>query len=232
MGLFKRLHRITVGRIEAFLSRVEDPEVVFPVLIEEMEEQLRAATEAEAKATATPKQCEREVANHEATIDKYEHGALLAVRKEDEQTARDSVKAQIEAERASEFSKKNLAIAQEALERAKLSRQRIQQQLEELRAKKDEILTRARVAKVQKKIQRTVAGTVGSSDSILDAVARLETSIEETEAELEIQASLVGEATASPSLEKRLEELDEEAEIEKRLADLKKKAAESGDLEQ
>ena len=194
-----------------------------------MEEQLVAATEAEAKATATLKHCEREVRRHGETINRYENGALLAVRKGDEQTARDAVKAQIEAEKVSGFSKKNLEIAGESLERSTMSRKRIQQQLEELRAKKDEILTRARVAKVQKKIQRSVEGTVGSSDSILDAVARLEAGIEETEAELEIQASLVGEGTASPSLDKRLEELDDEAEIEKRLADLKKKASDSGD---
>ena len=30
MGLFQRLHRITIGRIEAFLDRVEDPELVLP----------------------------------------------------------------------------------------------------------------------------------------------------------------------------------------------------------
>jgi phage shock protein A len=229
MGLFKRLHRITIGRIEAFLSSVEDPELVFPVLIKEMEEQLGSAAEAEAKATATLKHCEREVTRHDETIVRYENGALLAVRKGDEQTARDAVKAQIEAEKVSGFSKKNLEIAGDSLERSTMSRKRIQQQLEELRAKKDEILTRARVAKVQKNIQRSVDGTVGSSDSILDAVAKLEAGIEETEAELEIQASLVGEGTASPSLDKRLEELDDEAEIEKRLADLKKKAADSGD---
>jgi phage shock protein A len=227
MGLFKRLHRITVGRIEAFLSRVEDPELVFPVLIKEMEDQLRAATEAEAKAQATLAGCEREIGRHEETIDKYGRGALLAVKKGDEETARQSVKAQIEAEKASELSKRNLEIAQQSLERAKASRKQIQHQLEELRAKKSEILTRARIAKVQKKIAASVSGTVGSSDSILDAVARLEAQVEETEAELEIQASLTGEGTASVSLERKLSELDQEAQIEERLAELKRQAASS-----
>ncbi len=224
MGLFKRLHRITVGRIETFLSRIEDPELVFPVLIKEMEEQLQAATEAEAKAKATLAGCEREIGRHEETIDKYGRGALLAVKKGDEETARQSVKAQIDAEKASELSKRNLEIAQQSLERARASRQQIQQQLEELRAKKNEILTRARVAKVQKKIQTSVSGTAGSSDSILDAVARLEAQVEETEAELEIQASLTGEGTASVSLERKLNELDQEAQIENRLAELKREA--------
>ncbi|MCP4262510.1 MAG: PspA/IM30 family protein [Planctomycetes bacterium] len=232
MGLFTRLHRVTVGRIEAFLSRVEDPELVFPVLVNEMEEQLKAAAEAEAKASATLKHSEREVQKHKETIDKYGNGAYLAIREGDEETARQSLDAQIQAEQASDFSQRNLEIAQRSLERATLSRKRIQQQLGELRTKKDEILTRARVAKVQKKIQSTVSGTVGSSDSILDAVARLEAQIEEAEAGLEIQANFTGEGTASASLEKRLEELSNEAEIDRRLAELKQKAGEGEGLGQ
>lgn len=227
MGLFKRLHRITVGRIEAFLSHVEDPELVFPVLVKEMEEQLQAATEAEAKARATLAGCEREIGRHQETIDRYGRGALLAVKKGDEETARQSVKAQIDAEKATDLSKRNLEIAQQSLQRAKVSREQIQRQLEELRAKKSEILTRARVAKVQKKIVATVSGTAGSSDSILDAVARLEAQVEEVEAELEIQASLAGEGTADVSLELKLNELDQEAQVEERLAELKRQAERS-----
>lgn len=229
MGVFTRLHRVTVGKIEVFLSRFEDPELVFPVLVKEMEEQLNAATEAEAKASATLKHSERDVQKHAETIDKYGNGAHLAMRKGDEEIARQSLDAQIQAEQASEFAQKNLEIAQRSLERATLSRKRIQEQLGELRTKKNEILTRARVAKVQKKIQSTVSGTVGSGDSILDAVARLETQLEEAEAEIEIQASFTGEGTAGASLEKRLEELSNEAEIDRRLAELKQKAGEGED---
>jgi len=229
MGLFKRLHRITVGRIEAFLWRVEDPELVFPVLVKEMQEQLEAATEAEAKATVTLKGCEREVKRHGETVSRYGNGALLAIKQGDEGTARQSVQAQIEAEKAAELSERNLEIARQSLDRANMNRQRIQQQLDELRSKKNEILTRARVAKVQKKIQATVNGSTGSTDSILDAVARLEAQVEETEAELEIQASLTGEGTAGPSLERKLEELDQEAAIEKRLAELREQAAQGDD---
>ncbi|MBL7188790.1 MAG: PspA/IM30 family protein [Phycisphaerae bacterium] len=232
MGLFTRLHRVTVGKIEAFLSRFEDPELVFPVLVKEMEEQLNAAAQAEAKATATVKHSERDVQKHKKTIDKYGDGAYLAIREGDEETARQSIDAQIQAEHTADFSQKNLEIAQRSLERATLSRKRIQEQLTELRTKKDEILTRARVAKVQKKIQSTVSGTVGSGDSILDAVARLEAQLEEAEAGLEIQASFTGEGTASASLEKRLQELSNEAEIDRRLAELKQKAGEGEDAGQ
>lgn len=223
MGVFTRLHRITIGTIEAFLSRFEDPEIVFPVLITEMEEQLEAAVAAEANAQANLKRFERDLAKQQALIDKYGNGASTALQKENEELARQSLEAQIQAEKALEFMQRNLDIAQGALEKAMLSRKKIGQQLDELRSKKTEILTRARIAKVQKKIQCTVQGTSGSGDSILDSVARLEAKIEEAEAELEIHASFTGEGTR-PSLEKRLEELSNEAEINRRLAALKEPA--------
>ena len=218
MSIFKRLHRITLGRIEAFLDGAEDPEKVFPVLVQEMEDQLKAATEAEAKAIAVQRSAQRDLQRQEEKVQRFGRGASLAMKKDDEETARMSVEAQIEAEKILAISQQNVDITTDAYDHATAARKKIQRQLDELHAKKDEILTRARVAKAQQKIQRTVCGSIGSSDSILDAVARLECHIEETEAELEIQASLTGDASASPSLEKRLAELGHEDEIEKRLA--------------
>lgn len=222
MGIFKRLHRITLGRIEAFLDKVEDPELVFPVLVEEMEKQLGAATEAEAKAAAALKQSQRDLDRHEEKVTRFGRGAALAMQKADEETARMSVEAQIDAEKNLEFAQQNVDCATDSLDHARAVRKRIQSQLGELQSKKDEILTRARLAKAQQKIQRTVSGSAGSTDSILDSVARLEANVEEAEAELEIQANLSGESSASPSLEKRLDELDHDAEIQKRLDKIRK----------
>lgn len=225
MGLFKRLHRITVGRVEAFLTSVEDPEVVFPQLVREMNEQLGEATSAEASATAAVKKAQRDLGQFTERADRMGRGAALAVKRGDEATARDAVKAQLDAESGQARAQVSLDQAKATADRAAAARQRIQQQLAELKAKKGEILTRARVAKTQKRIAKTVSGSVGSSDSILDAVARLESQVEETEAELEIQARLAGETTVSASLEKRLADLDRDAEIEKRLDALRKQAA-------
>lgn len=225
MSIFKRLHRITLGRIEAFLDRAEDPEKMFPVLVQEMEEQLQAATEAEAKALASLKSARRDLRRQQEKVDRFGRGASLALKKDDEETARMSVEAQIEAEKMLAIGQQNVDVATDAQDHATAARKKIQTQLDELRAKKDEILTRARVAKTQQKIQRTVNGSIGSSGSILDAVARLEANVEETEAELEIQASLTGDTSVSPTLEKRLAQLDHEDEIEKRLEAIRRQVA-------
>lgn len=221
MGIFKRLHRITLGRIEAFLDRAEDPESVFPVLVGEMEEQLKAATDAEAKAKAALSLSQRDLTKHVAKVERFGDGAVLALKKGEEDTARMSVEAQIEVEKTLHIAQRNVDCATDSLDHAVASRKKIQAQLDELRSKKSELLTRARVAKAQSKIQRTVSGSVGSTDSILDAVARLEANIEETEAQLEIQANLTGDYSANPSLERKLDELSHESEVDKRLAVIK-----------
>jgi phage shock protein A len=113
-----------------------------------------------------------------------------------------------------------------AYEDAKAARLQIEEQLEELRTKKNEILTRARIAKTQQKIEKTVSGRASSTASILDAVMRLEGKVEETEAELEIRRGMDKDGV-SPSLERRLDELERDGEIEKRLAELKKRISAS-----
>ncbi|HPD46316.1 MAG TPA: PspA/IM30 family protein [Anaerohalosphaeraceae bacterium] len=227
MGLFKRIHRITVGRIETFLDRAEDPEVIFPVLIQEMEKQLKAATEAEAKASAAVKAAQRDLKRQQEKVDRFGKGAAQSLKKGDEETARMSIEAQIEAEKNLAVAQQNVDSATDSLDHANAARRRIQQQLDELRTRKEDILTRARVAKAQKKIQRTVSGSAGSTDSILDAVARLEAGVEQAEAELEIQASLTGTSNGSPSLEKCLRDLDHDSEVEARLSQIRLSIAES-----
>jgi phage shock protein A len=222
MGLIARLRRLTTSRIEVFLSTVEDPEVLFPQLVKEMEDQVRSATEAEAKAMASVKGAERDLKQIEQKLDRMTKGAELAVDKGDEDTAREAVSAQIDLE--SEIKRKQEALkrSQAAMEDARAAREQVQAQLAEVRNKKDEILTRARVIRNQKKVERTVSAPVSSARSILDAVAQLETKVEEQEAEIEVQRDMAS-AGGGPSLDKRLKDLEVSSEVEERLAKLKKK---------
>ncbi len=220
MGCIQRLRRITVGRIVSFLDRFEDPETLFPQLLREMEEQLRKATQEEAAAIATVKRAELEVAKNGEKINDLGQGAVLALKKGDEATARQALAAQVDTEKAVALTQQNLATLQATQELATATRKQIQDQLNELRARKNEIITRARIAKTRKRIQKTVSGSVGSSGSILDAVARLEEGVEESEAELEIQAKLAGDSRVNPSLARKLNELNQEAEIDRRLREI------------
>jgi phage shock protein A len=226
MGLINRIRRLTVARIENFLNTVEDPEVIFPQLVREMEDQVRAAISAEAKALAASKATERDAGKTRQKLDRMIRGAEIAVEKDDNKTARDAVKAQIALESDLKIQDDAAARAGRAYEDAKSARIQIEGQLNELRNKKNEIITRARVAKSQKKIEKTVGGRVSSATSILDAVVRMEGKVEEAEAELEIRRGM-DKGGVTPSLEQRLDELERDGEVEKRLAELKKRISAS-----
>ncbi len=228
MGLLQRLKRLTIGRIESFLTTVEDPELVFPQLLAEMEDQVRAAADAEAKAMAAVKAAERDTGKVKTSLERVGSGAEMAMGQGDEDTAREAVTTQIKLE--ADLAQKEAACAamQGAYADAKAAREQIQSQLDELRSKKDEILTRARVAKSRQKIEKTVHGQASSADSILDAVAKLEANVEEAEADLEVRQQLDG-GTGSPSLERKLDDLEKNAELEKRLAQLKSKVGTAGE---
>ena len=222
MGLIQRIRRLTVARIENFLNTVEDPEVILPQLVREMEDQVRAAIDAETKALAASKSAERDAGNTRQKLDRMLRGAEIAVEKGDDKTARDAVKAQIALESDLNVQDDAVARATRAYEDANAARIQIEEQLSELRTKKNEIITRARVAKTQQKIEKTVSGRVSSAASILDAVDRMEGKVEETEAELEIRRGME-KGGVTPSLERRLDELERDSEIDKRLAELKKR---------
>lgn len=226
MGLIQRIRRLTVARIESFLNTVEDPEVIFPQLVREMEDQVRAAIKAETTALAASKAAERDAGNTRQKLDRMLRGAEIAVEKGDDKTARDAVKAQIALESDLNVQDDAVARALRAYEDANAARMQIEEQLNELRTKKNEIITRARVAKTQQKIEKTVGGRVSSTTSILDAVDRMEGKVEEAEAELEIRRGM-DKGGVTPSLERRLDELERDSEIEKRLAELKKRISAS-----
>jgi phage shock protein A len=227
MGLINRIRRLTIARIESFLNTVEDPEILFPQLVREMEDQVRAALSAEAKALAASKAAERDAGYVRQKLDRIMRGAEIAVDKGDSKTAREAVKAQMALESDLKKYDEAMARAGRAYEDAKAARMQIERQLDELRSKKNEMLTRARLAKSRQKIENTAGGRVSSTASILDAVTRMEDRIKEAEAELDIRRGL-DEGEASPSLDRRLRDLESDGEVEKRLAELKRRISGSG----
>ncbi len=63
---------------------------------------------------------------------------------------------------------------------------------------------------------------IGGSESILDAVARMEAKVEENEAQCEIQSEIVQTLGASFPYE-RVRELESNVEVDRRLDDIKKR---------
>jgi len=223
-GFLKRVRRITMGKIHAFLDGVENPEQVFPQLVQEMRDECRKAIEAEAIAVAAFKRRQQEFDDLQGEIAKWGQRAELAIRESDDELARSALDAQMSAEKRVPDQQRALDQARMAADRAREARQDLHDKLHTLERKRDEILARARAAKSQEAVQKVLAGVEGGSGSILEAVARMEARVTEAEARAGAYAEVASDLAGGDS-ETRFRELEHKQAVEVRLLELKQRIA-------
>jgi len=218
-GFISRLRRITVSRIKAFLETVDQPEAVFPQLVREMQRGIEEAISAESKATAALKASQRRLDESMGRSIRLGKGAETALRQGDEILAREALAEQIKADSAIDSQRLSLSQTETALLEAHESRLHLEAQLEELKRRKSEIIARARSAKkVAASLKR--AGEIRETGAaILDEVSRMQQADDENG----YLYSTTGDMSAKPdrSLELKLQVLEREAEIERRLASIR-----------
>ena len=217
MGLIKRLQRITSGRVRAFLDSVDDPETVLPQLVAELEEKAAIAVNAEAKALTAVKSAQRKLDEAEGRIQRLGRGAALALKQGDERTAREALEQQVRAEKEAESHKDALTRAEAALKDAHDARLQLAGQLEELKVRRDELLSRVRSASAQTQARETLQKP---AEGLLAEVARVEEKLDKDESQLEIHHEIAGPRQGS--LDERLRRLQREAEFDERLGKLHK----------
>jgi phage shock protein A len=220
MSVIGRIKRVTAAKVEVLLSRVEDPEALFPQLVREMEEQVRVLIGAEAKAIAARAASERDLRQSESRCSDMSKGAEASLKAGDEALAREALAAVLRLEDECERRRGEVAAVSAASDSATQAREDAEAALDELRAKKDEMLSRARVVRARENIERTVRGPASSGSGLLDAVSRMEASVNEREAALDVRNGL-GVAPGEASLKRRIDAQNMSAEIEHRLALLK-----------
>jgi len=223
-GFLKRVRRLTMGKINAFLDGAENPEQVFPQLVAELRDECRRAVDAEAAAVAALRRREQEHNDVKAEVEKWAGRAELAVNEGDDGLARSALERQLAAERQMGGAEDALAVARRAAELARDARADLHDKLETLERRRDEILARARAANQQAEVQKVLADVeAGGHGSILDAVARMEEKVAEAEARAGAYGDVAAQA-AGKDLESRFRELERKQSVEDRLAELKRKA--------
>lgn len=222
MGQIDRLKRITKARIAAFLDTLEKPEIIFPQLIRELSEKIKLAANAEAKALTAVKADQRRLDEANGMVLRFQNGAALAFKADDIDTARQALSAQIEAEKKVDRSRRAISISESAYDTARQVRIQLQENLKELKAQKTEILNRLRHAQLRKDLlNKYDTFQAGSTKNILDAVAEMEAKVEFQESIVEVQNDAA--KTLGYSFEaERLKKIENEAEVEKRLNELKR----------
>ncbi|MEO1474853.1 MAG: PspA/IM30 family protein, partial [Pseudomonadota bacterium] len=142
MGLFSRFGDIINSNINAMLDSAENPEKIARLMIQEMEDTLVEVRTAAARAMADKKEMEREVAHYTKVRDDWASKAELAIDKGREDLARGALLAKQKAE--SEIERRATAVeaAEEAFERRQEDLGKLQEKLDEAKAKHRALMMR------------------------------------------------------------------------------------------
>ncbi|MBI9017488.1 MAG: PspA/IM30 family protein [Phycisphaerae bacterium] len=222
MSLIKKLQLITMGRIEAFLDSIEQPEHILPQLQKELAQKLSLAIKAQAKSLTAVKASSRKLDETNGKLLRFQKLTETALKTNDENLARKALAAQLETEEQQKLQENSLTRAEDAYKQAMQVRIQLQDNLNNLKQKCKELQQRNLIVKQKQKIQNNLeTQTLPQGDSILEAISRMEAKIEEKEIELEVNDEIFQTIGFDIDTD-TLANLQRQDEIERRLTQLKK----------
>jgi len=222
MGIFSRLRTLIAANVNALIGKAEKPEKMLNQLIIEMNEQLIESKRAVAMAIADEKKLEREKDNQFAQSKEWERKAMLAVTNGKDDLAKEALLRKQEYDNAAAEYQKQWEAQRISVEQLKESLRELQNKIEEAQRKKNLLIARAKRAEAQQKIQDTISSVSGNR-SAFDAFDRMAAKVDEMEAMADASKELQ-DLSNNASLEKRFKELEKsDSSADTMLLELKEK---------
>jgi phage shock protein A len=222
MGIFNKLSTLVRSNLNDLIARAEDPEKMLNQVILDMREQLTKAKQEVAVAIADERRLKAQVEEEYKQSQDWERRAMLAVRQDRDDLARQALLRQQEhGERAQALHETWQKHAQET-EKLKDALRQLNTKIEEARRKKNLLVAQQKRAQAQKRIHETMSGL--SDKSAFDAFDRMAERIQENERRALAAAEVSDELSGDP-LEREFAALDKGSggDADMRLLDLKQK---------
>lgn len=221
MNIFSKLSTLIRSNINDMIARAENPEKMLNQIIMDMREQLTKAKQEVAIAIAEERKLKAQAEEEARQAQEWERRAMLAVRQERDDLARQALLRQEEyAERAHSLYETWQRHAEET-ERLKDSLRQLSMKIEEARRKKNLLIAKQKRAQAQKRIHETMAGL--SDRSAFEAFDRMAQRIEDSERRALAAAEVSEEVTGDP-LEREFAQLEAGGgDVDHRLLELKQR---------
>lgn len=222
MALFSRFMTVLRSNMNALLSRAEDPSKILEQTLIDMEGAYRKAKEHVARSVADEKRMKKSLLDHQNEEKRWEERALLAVEKGDDDLAKEALRRKKEHSRlALQFEGEHSAHLAN-VDRLKDSLHELEAKIEEIKRKKNLLISKQKRAEAQTQIYKTIDGI--ESAGAVDTIERMENKIEEMSALADARQEL-SEEFSGDALEKRFAELDASGDdVEADLLELKQRA--------
>ncbi len=218
-NIFKRMNDIITANINDLIDHLEDPERMIKQIIREMEENINQSKEGVIDAVASEKQLLRELENHRNQSEEWLKKAQTALQSDREELARSAIARKKESDNT-------ISNLQPAWETAKLTSDRLKNQLhqleiklEEVKLKRSSLIARQRASQAQQQMHKTLNKFQTSLDT-QTRFDRMEDKVAYMEDHTAALAEIAGE---SSPLEKEFLKMEMDNDVEIELAALKAK---------
>ncbi|MGF1567697.1 MAG: PspA/IM30 family protein [Nodosilinea sp.] len=191
MGLFDRAWRVVRANLNGVVNQAEDPEKILEQALAEMQGNLIQLRQAVAQAIATQKRTERQNAQAKTTAQEWYNRAELALRKGEDDLARQALTRRQGYLESAQAMDAQLAQQGEVVTKLKDNMRRLETKIAEARTQKDMYIARARSAEASQRIQEML-GQTGTGSSMA-AFERMEERVIELEARSEALEDLSGD---------------------------------------
>jgi len=229
MNLGDRFVRLVKSNLNQAISSLEDPEKVLQQAVDDMQRDLVKVRQSYAEVSASSKRMseQQRLADEEAA--KWYSRAQLALEKGEDDLAREALTRRQQQMEMSESLKEQVEMQQGSITALYDSMKELEAKMAEAKAKKDQIIARARTAKAATKVNDMLAGVgTGSSTAAFD---RMKDKVEQMEAEADVSRELAGSKTGAllgaggTSMEDKFKALEAGGGVEDELARMKSQTA-------
>ncbi|MBW2528358.1 MAG: PspA/IM30 family protein [Deltaproteobacteria bacterium] len=220
MGIFDRMGRVISSNVNSLLDKAEDPRKSLDLIVTQMTDQLREAKGEIIEGLGQEKVLAKKLTELDEEVSKWERRAELALKSDDEKLAREALK-----HKKRVIGERDRAEAMRAEQRGvvlnmKREMERMEQKLEELKARKGTIANEMERAKSGSSTAEGL-GSKGAGGGAFAEFRRMEEKIEHKRAE----------AAAHAEVEDALHDGMSDMELESKFAALEGGRGPGGDVE-
>ena len=221
MGIFQKFSTLLKSNLNDLIARAEDPEKMLNQVIIDMREQLTKAKQEVAVAIADERKLKSQVDDEQRQAEEWERRAMLAVRQDRDELARQALMRQQEYAQRSASLHETWQRQHAETDRLKDGLRQLNLKIEEAQRKKNLLVARQKRAQAQRRIHETMSGL--SDNSAFEAFNRMAEKIEQNE-RLAIASQSVTEELTGDHLEREFKALEagsSSGDMESRLLSLK-----------
>jgi phage shock protein A len=206
VGIFDRLKTVVSSNINDLINKAENPEKMLNQLVVDMNQQMLESKKSVAMAIADEKKLERELLEQKRLSSEWERKAIIAVKANRDDLAKEALGRKQEAENYYLQLKPQWDSQKMAVEKLKDTLRQLQNKIDEASRKKNILVARAKRAEAQEKIHKTMSSISGST-SAFDTFDRMAKKVDELEARADAQGELA-DLSQSASLENEFAKLE------------------------